>query len=67
MDSRTRTKPLGGSNRLLTMRQAADRLGISYTTFKRHYRDWNLQPRPVGQRKQFLERDIEHFMLTRTG
>lgn len=59
-------KPLGGSNRLLTMRQSAERLGISYTTFKRRYQEWQLQPHQLGQRKQFLERDIEYFITTRT-
>lgn len=54
---------VGGSNRVLTMREAADYVGMSYYRFARHYRaDWGIPFHRVGARVQFRERDLESFL-----
>lgn len=54
---------IGGSNRILTMREAAGYVGMSYYRFARHYRsDWRIPCYRVGGRVNFRERDLESFL-----
>jgi predicted site-specific integrase-resolvase len=54
---------LGGSNKMLTMAEAATFVGISYSRFARHYkRDWAIPCYRVGGRVNFRERDLEGYL-----
>ena len=54
---------IGGSNRMLTMREAAEYIGYSYYRFARHYRsDWQIRHAKVGQRILFRQRWLDAFL-----
>ena len=60
-DQATRGK-IGGSNKMITMAEAAVMVGMSYSRFARHYkRDWRIPCYRVGGRVNFRERDIEAY------
>lgn len=52
----------GGSNRLLSPEQVAEKLGVSRKTVYRRWAEWGLRPRPLGRLIRFAERDVENFM-----
>ena len=56
----------GGSNRLLSPDEVAERLGVSRKTVYRRWREWGLRSRSLGRLIRFAERDVENFM-ERTG
>ncbi len=63
MDARKHS--LGGSNKLLALRQAADYLGVPVRTFEKHWRDWGLAGYLYGRRWHFRIRDLEHWLESR--
>jgi excisionase family DNA binding protein len=53
---------IGGSNRVLSMREAADYLGVSYKRFAASYKGWSIACHRIGGRVKFRERDLEWFL-----
>lgn len=58
---------VGGSNKLVSMRDAAERLGYSYVWFSRQYRGWGLKSVRIGRKVMFTERDLDAFVDRRRG
>jgi excisionase family DNA binding protein len=56
---------LGGSNKLLTTREAADLLNIRYRALLENWRSWGLQPYKIGVELRFRERDIWAWLETK--
>lgn len=52
----------GGSNRLISPEQAAERIGVSRKTVYRRWREWGFRNRPVGRLIRFPERDVDNFI-----
>ena len=50
---------LGGSNKLIGVRETAARLDVPVSTLYKHWRDWHLIAYRVGRALKFRERDIE--------
>jgi excisionase family DNA binding protein len=53
---------LGGSNRLIGVRETAARLDVPISTLYKHWRDWQLTAYRVGRALKFRERDIEVWL-----
>ncbi len=53
---------LGGSNKMLTAKQAAEKLNVSRSTFYKRWRAWGLSAHRVGQQLRFRERDLENWI-----
>ena len=53
---------LGGSNRLIGVRETAARLGVPVSTLYKHWREWQLTAYRVGRALKFRERDIEVWL-----
>lgn len=52
----------GGSNRLLTPQEVADKLGVSRKTVYRNWADWGLRSRSLGRLIRFAERDVDNLI-----
>lgn len=57
-----REKSLGGSNKSLPLRQAAEYLGVPVRTFEKNWRAWGLIASFYGRRYHFRIRDLDHFI-----
>lgn len=57
---------LGGSNKLLTLDEAADRLRIKTTTLRQNWRRWGIPAHKIDGLK-FRERDINAFIARRAA
>ncbi|WP_345462068.1 helix-turn-helix domain-containing protein [Actinoallomurus oryzae] len=53
---------LGGSNRLLTVAEVAEYLGIPKKTIYQCWRSWGFTAYKVGRHLRFRERDIESWL-----
>jgi excisionase family DNA binding protein len=53
---------LGGSNRLIGVRETAERLDVPVSTLYKHWREWQLTAYRVGRALKFRERDIEAWL-----
>ena len=53
---------LGGSNRLIGVRETAVRLDVPVSTLYKHWREWKLTAYRVGRALKFRERDIEAWL-----
>ena len=53
---------IGGSNKLVSMHEAADYLSVSYKNFAANYKGWHIPFHRVGNRVKFRERDLETFL-----
>ncbi|GAA3740073.1 helix-turn-helix domain-containing protein [Salinactinospora qingdaonensis] len=58
---------LGGSNRMLSAQETADRLGISRRTLYNNWKSWGLKAHKVGGSLRFRERDVEAWLDTRAA
>ena len=58
-------KRLGGSNRVLTMREAADFLRLPYKTFARSYKGWGISYFNQGRFVYFRERHLIAYIESR--
>jgi excisionase family DNA binding protein len=56
------TTGLGGSNRLIGVRETAARLDVPVSTLYKHWREWQLTAYRVGRALKFRERDIEVWL-----
>ena len=56
------TDKLGGSNRLLTMMETAEFLGVPHRSLQANWKAWGLPGYRVGKRVQFRERDLERWL-----
>ena len=56
------TTKLGGSNRLIGVRETAARLDVPVSTLYKHWREWQLTAYRVGRALKFRERDIEVWL-----
>lgn len=53
----------GGSNRALTLPEAAERIGVAPSTLYKHWRGWkDLRGYKVGNLVRFRERNVESFI-----
>lgn len=56
-------KRIGGSNRVVSMHDAALYVGVHYKTFAKHYKlDWRIPHHVIGRMVLFRERDLEAFI-----
>jgi excisionase family DNA binding protein len=53
---------LGGSNRLIGVRETAARLDVPVSTLYKQWREWQLTAYRVGRALKFRERDIEVWL-----
>jgi excisionase family DNA binding protein len=53
---------LGGSNKLLSMPETAEFLGVPVSSLQHYWRSWGLTGYKVGKRVQFRERDLEQWL-----
>jgi excisionase family DNA binding protein len=56
---------IGGSNRMLTMRQTAEFLGVAHKTLTMSWRSWELPGYRIGGCIKFRERDLEAWLAKR--
>ena len=54
--------PLGGSNRLMTVDELADLLGVPKKTIYGCWRQWGLRGYRVGRYLRFRERHVEEWL-----
>jgi excisionase family DNA binding protein len=54
--------PQGGSNKLLSIPQTAEKLNQKERTVREYWRKWGLRGYRVGRTIQFRERDIEAWI-----
>ncbi len=54
--------PRGGSNKCLSVREAAEHLGIAVGTLRNSYRKWGLEVVRVGGSIKFRERELERYL-----
>lgn len=53
----------GGSNRVLSLEETAERLGITPRTLYKHWREWSdLRGFKVGPLVKFRERNVEAYI-----
>jgi excisionase family DNA binding protein len=53
----------GGSNRVLSLEEAAERIGVAPSTLYKHWREWkDLRGYKAGNRVRFRERNVESFI-----
>lgn len=53
----------GGSNRVLSLAETAERIGIAPSTLYKHWRDWDeLRGFKVGNLVKFRERNVEAYL-----
>lgn len=57
---------LGGSNRGLTLREAAPMVGKSYDSLRRRYREWGIPTFKVGRSVRIRERALEAWIKTQS-
>jgi excisionase family DNA binding protein len=55
-------KRIGGSNKLHSMTETAELLGVSYVTLKHNFRVWGIPYIPVGRRIMFRDRDVQAWL-----
>ena len=53
---------IGGSNRMLNMRETAEFLGVPYKSLQANWRRWEVPAYRIGKRLQFRERDLETWL-----
>lgn len=53
---------LGGSNRLLTLPEAAAFLGTTYGSLRNHYAEWDIPTVKVGRNVRVRERDLNAWI-----
>jgi excisionase family DNA binding protein len=53
---------LGGSSRLISMREAAAHLGTPLSTFQKHYREWDVPARKIGRSVKFMVRELDAWI-----
>jgi excisionase family DNA binding protein len=53
---------LGGSNKLISAAEAAERLNVHRETLYRERENWGLKSVRVGRNIKFRERDIEDWL-----
>jgi hypothetical protein len=56
---------VGGSNRMLNMRETAEFLGVPYKSLQGSWYRWELPGIRIGKRVQFRERDLEAWLAKR--
>ena len=52
----------GGSNKLLSIPQVAEKLNQKERTVREHWRHWGLTGYRVGRTIQFRERDVDNWI-----
>lgn len=53
---------IGGSNKVISMHDAADYVAVSYHRFAANYKAWGIAYHTIGGRIKFRERDLEHYL-----
>jgi excisionase family DNA binding protein len=53
---------IGGSNRMLSVVEVAEQLGVSKFTVYDSWRGWGLEAHRVGKHLRFRERDLEAWL-----
>lgn len=52
----------GGSNRLLSVRETAERLGVGLSTLRHNWQAWGLEAYRIGSTLKFRERNVENWL-----
>lgn len=52
----------GGSNRLMSVQEVADYLGVPKTTIYDRWKEWGLPAHRVGRHLRFRERNVETWL-----
>jgi excisionase family DNA binding protein len=55
-------KRLGGSNKLISLSDTAERLDVPTSTLYKNWRAWGLKAYRIGRALKFRERDIEAWL-----
>ena len=55
-------KPIGGSNRMLTVQEVAELLHISADTVYDEWRNWGLRGYRIGKHLRFREREVNDWV-----
>jgi excisionase family DNA binding protein len=53
---------IGGSNKLISLRETAERIDVPTSTLYKQWRNWGLPAYHVGRALKFRERDIEAWL-----
>jgi excisionase family DNA binding protein len=53
---------IGGSNKLISLADTAERLDVPVSTLYKRWREWGLKAYRVGRALKFRERDIEAWL-----
>jgi excisionase family DNA binding protein len=53
---------IGGSNKLISLADTAERLDVPVSTLYKRWREWGLKVYRVGRALKFRERDIEAWL-----
>ncbi|GAA1022851.1 hypothetical protein Aple_086510 [Acrocarpospora pleiomorpha] len=61
-DAERRKGSLGGSNRLLSVGEVADYLGVPKKTLYQCWRSWGLHAYKVGRHLKFRQRQVEDWL-----
>lgn len=56
------TGSIGGSNKLLTMKESAEYLRRSYKNYASSYKRWGIPAHRIAGRVYFRTRDLESFL-----
>ena len=65
-DRSPKPKRIGGSNQVVSSKEAAAYLGVSYTRFIKRYRaEWGLVPVGLDSRLRFRVRDLDSLIESR--
>jgi excisionase family DNA binding protein len=55
-------KRLGGSNKMISLRETAGRLDVPVSTLYKRWQEWGLRAYRIGRALKFRERDIEAWL-----
>jgi excisionase family DNA binding protein len=53
---------IGGSNKLISLRETAERIDVPTSTLYKQWRAWGLEAYRIGRALKFRERDIEAWI-----
>lgn len=67
MTALPRATRLGGSNKMLTVREVAELLSVSPDTIYDKWREWDLTGYHIGKHLRFREREVEAWITAQAA
>jgi hypothetical protein len=61
-EARSAPSRLGGSNKLVSAQELADRFDVPVATIRHEWRKWGLNGIKIGRHLRFRERDVESWL-----